>query len=307
MAPAPAGTSGAPPGAPLGAGQDAPGPRGGAGRGPEPLLHIRGLRKHYGGRLGGAPTVAVGGVDLDVHPGEVVGLIGESGCGKTTLVRAALGLLRRDGGTVRILGQDPQDLGGTALTALRRRAQLLLQDPGASLNPGLTLLETVAESARVHRRTDPRSGVPTEQPGAARAALERLGLGHRAGALPHELSGGEKRRATLAMLWLADPLLTIADEPTAGLDAARKAEVLDLLLERRRPDTGFLLISHDLPLVLYACTRVLVMSGGRLVDGFTPAALAGGHPGQEGGLDASPRHPLTRRLLWAAGMLAEPA
>lgn len=256
-----------------------------------PLLHLRGLRKHYGGSFGGPPMVAVAGVDLDVFPGEVVGLIGESGCGKTSLVRAALGLLRRDGGIVRVLGQDPGELGGAALTALRRRAQLLLQDPGASLNPGLSLRDALAESARVHR---------PDAPAAAQDALARMGLSHRAHARPHELSGGERRRATLAMLWLADPELTIADEPTAGLDAARKAEVLDLLLERRRPGAGFLLISHDLPLVLYACTRVVVMCGGRLVDAFTPAELT------QGALATTPRHPLTRRLLWAAGMIAEP-
>jgi peptide/nickel transport system ATP-binding protein len=254
----------------------------------EPLLHVRGLRKHYrgAGLRPAAPTVAVGGVDLDVLPGEVVGLIGESGCGKTSFVRTALGLLRRDGGDVRILGQDPERLRGPALGALRRRAQLLLQDAGASLNPGLTLRETLRESARVHR--------PGE-PGVVDEALAQVELTHRAGAWPHQLSGGERRRATLAMLWLADPVLTVADEPTAGLDAARKAELLDLLLARRKPGAGFLLISHDLPLVLYACTRVVVMSAGRLVDGFTPQDLA-----------TTPRSPITRRLLWAAGMLPEP-
>lgn len=254
--------------------------------GTPPLLHLRGLRKQYVGPLGDAPTVAVAGVDLDVFPGEVVGLIGESGCGKTSLVRTALGLLPRDGGDVRVLGQDPGKLWGSALTALRRRAQLLLQDPGASLNPGLSLGEAVAESARIHRPDVPR---------AAEEALAQMGLDHRSRARPHELSGGERRRATLAMLWLADPELTIADEPTAGLDAARKAEVVDLLLDRRRPGAGFLLISHDLPVMLYACTRIVVMSAGRLVDGFTQDTLT-----------STPRHPLTLRLLWAAGMIAEP-
>ncbi|MFN7144139.1 MAG: ATP-binding cassette domain-containing protein [Myxococcota bacterium] len=250
-----------------------------------PLLRIRGLRKHY--RAGGAHTVAVDGVDLEVLPDEVVGLIGESGCGKTSLVRAALGLLPRDGGDVAVLGEDPERLDARARAALRRRAQLLLQDPGASLNPGLRIREALDDSARLHR-----PGVPD----AAGEALARFGLTHRAEARPHELSGGEKRRVTLAMLWLADPVLTIADEPTSGLDAARKADVLDMLLARRRPGAGFLLISHDLPLVLYACTRVVVMETGRLVDTFTPTTL-----------HTSPRHPLTRRLLWAAGMLAEPA
>lgn len=250
---------------------------------------MRNLTKTWrgGAFFRGASTTAVAGVDLDVHPGEIVGLIGESGCGKTTLVRAALGLVRRDGGDVRVLGQDPAALGPRERADLRRRAQLLLQDPGASLNPGLPIRATLAESARLHR---------PDSPDLAEQALARFDLLPRADAWPHELSGGEKRRVTLAMLWISDPVLTIADEPTAGLDAARKAEVLDLLVGRQGPGRGFLLISHDLPLVLYACTRVLVMSAGRIVDTFTPSTLGEG-----------PRHPLTRRLLWAAGMRAEPA
>lgn len=249
-----------------------------------PLLQTVGLRTEYRRRFSGSVTVAVDGADLRVDPGEVVGLIGESGCGKTSLVRTALGLIRRAAGSARVLGEDPQALSGAGLRALRRRAQLLLQDPGASLNPGLTVRETLAESVRVHR------------PGAADVldeALARVDLAHRADALPSALSGGERRRATLAQLWIADPVLTVADEPTAGLDAARKAELLDLLLARRGPDRAYLLISHDLPLVLYVCTRVVVMARGRVVDEFSPAAL-----------DPASRAPDTHHLLAAAGMIA---
>lgn len=247
-----------------------------------PLLETRALRKVYRRPFGGPTTTAVDGVDLAVLPGEVVGLIGESGCGKTSLVRTALGLLRRDGGEARVLGQDPERLSGRAVRDLHRRAQLLLQDPGASLNPGLTVRQTLRESARLHR---------PGHPGAVDEALARVDLVHRADAWPHELSGGEKRRATLGQLWIADPVLTVADEPTAGLDAARKGDLLDLLLLRRGPDRAYVLISHDLPLVLYACTRVVVLAGGRAVDAFAPAEL-----------DPARRHPVTLALLAAAGM-----
>lgn len=232
-----------------------------------PLLSVRGLAKTYGAHA------AVDGVDLDVFPGEIVGLIGESGCGKTTLVRAALGLIRPTAGTSSIAGEVIRDRPS-------RSAQLLFQDAGASLNPGLTVRETLRESIRVHGGSE----------STIDDTLTRVDLLARADAIPAELSGGEKRRATLAQLFIADPKLTVADEPTAGLDAARKADLLDLLLARRGPDRGYLIISHDLTLVLYCCTRVVVMDAGRIVDTFDRQTAA------------TRQHPRTRALLDAAGL-----
>lgn len=254
---------------------------------PAPLLSLRSFTVRYRPAGGGAALTAVAGVDLDVFPGEVLGLIGESGCGKTSLVRAAFGLVPRAGGEVRLCGLDPARLAGAERVRLRSAAQLLFQDPGSALNPGLRVAEVLAESLRVHRPGLDRAA----RAAAVDAALAGVGLAHRREARPHELSGGEKRRVTLAQLLLTKPRLVAADEPTAGLDAARKAEIIDLLLAGVGPGSGLLLISHDLPLVLYACTRVVVMERGRLVDSFTPSTLRDG-----------PRHPLTVALLDAAGM-----
>ncbi|GDX81134.1 ABC transporter ATP-binding protein [Deltaproteobacteria bacterium] len=222
------------------------------------------------------PVVAVNAVTLQVRGGEIVGLIGESGCGKTSLIRAASGLLRRDGGRVSCLGVDP------AIAARPPpRVQLLVQDAGAALNPELSVEAWLAESARVHRpgSTD-----------AARQALTQAGLGHRASALPAALSGGEQRRLTLAALSLADPLLTFADEPTAGLDAARKAELLDALIARHGPDRALVLITHDVNLARHICTRLVFLHDGRVVDDVSTSNLD----------DA--RSAPARRLLAAAGI-----
>jgi len=230
---------------------------------------------------------AVDGVDLLVNPGERVGLIGESGSGKTTLVRAALGLLGFEGGEVELLGRPLKGLSRGELRTLRTRCQLLLQSPDASLNPGLTVREHLWESARLHQ--------PEADPDALVADhAERVGIDHRLDGLPFALSGGEKRRVGIARLLIADPELTVADEPTAGLDAALKAEITDLLLATRSPGRGHLFISHDIPLIAYACERIAVMYAGRVVEELPVS-----------GIGSLPHHPYTSSLLQAAGFAVD--
>lgn len=225
------------------------------------------------------------GVDLCVEYGEVVGLIGESGCGKTTLVRTALGLLPYRAGRVEVLGQDLATLGRRQLRDLRSHAQLLFQDPAAMLNPGLTVDQHLMESARLHR--------PDQAPEHVVAKVVRqVGLEHRQGAMPRQLSGGERRRVGLARVLVADPKLLVADEPTAGLDAALKADLVELLLSGRGPERAFLLVSHDLPLMAYFCDRLVVMHGGHVVDRIAVPELG-----------RRRHHPYTTLLLQNAGML----
>ncbi|MED5374401.1 MAG: dipeptide/oligopeptide/nickel ABC transporter ATP-binding protein [Myxococcota bacterium] len=246
-------------------------------------LDIKALQVRFGGLLTSEVT-AVHSADLQLHFGEVLGLIGESGSGKTSLVRAALGLGPRSGGSVSLLGQDPAALRGAPLRRLRTQAQMLFQDPDSMLNPGLTVHQHLLESARLHQpQRDPEHLIGK--------ILRQVGLEQRLHALPSQLSGGEKRRAGIARVLLAEPRVLIADEPTAGLDAALRAEMVGLILAERGPERAHLLVSHDLPLVAYACDRVAVMLEGRIVERLPASALR------------QAEHPYTRQLLRHAGML----
>jgi peptide/nickel transport system ATP-binding protein len=255
----------------------------------EVILALRDVVKSYPrrgllGLVAERPPPAVDGVSLEIRRGDVLGLIGESGSGKTTLARLALGLLRPDAGDVLLFGEHVHRLGAAGRRRLRKRAQMLLQSPDASLNPGSRVLDLLVESARLHQ--------PDRNPIAvAQEVAARVGILHRLSGWPHELSGGEKRRVGIARLLVADPELIVADEPTSGLDAALKADIADLLLAGRRSDRAYVIISHDLPLVLYAATRVAVMVGGRIVEIRDMVSF-----GQE------PQHPYTRRLLASSGM-----
>ncbi|MFT5686614.1 MAG: peptide/nickel transport system ATP-binding protein, partial [Myxococcota bacterium] len=212
---------------------------------------------------------------LTVRSGEVVGLIGESGSGKTTLARAAAGLITPTQGTVTLLGTPLTP--ATRLRPLRRQMQVLFQSADAHLNPGMTLTTMLEHSARLHR--------PSEDPAVlAATSLARVGLGDRGDAFPHHLSGGEQRRVGLARVLIVRPKLLISDEPTTGLDATKRADLLELLLSSA---DSHLIISHDLPLIAYAADRIAVMLRGRIIESFPTTALNTTH------------HPYTRLLLGA--------
>ena len=257
----------------------------------EPLLSVRGLKKHYpirGGVLGRVVdhVHAVDGVSFEIAAGETLGMVGESGCGKSTTGRCVMRLIEPSAGEVRFDGKEITGLQGTELRGLRRQMQIIFQDPFASLNPRHTVRGIIGEALVIHRLASSRRDL-TDQ--VARL-LEVVGLQadhmHR---FAHEFSGGQRQRIGIARALAVQPKLVVCDEPVSALDVSIQAQVINLLEDLQEQfGLTYLFIAHDLSVVEHISDRVAVMYLGRVVEIATARALYD-----------NPRHPYTEALLSA--------
>ena len=247
----------------------------------ELLLETRGLHVTFRGRHGETAR-AVDGVDLGVRRGEVLAIVGESGCGKTTLARTIMGLERPAAGEVVYEGE-PLRYSGGFLRSYRGRVQMVFQDPMGSLNPRQTVYEAVAEGLRIQKLGGNEAARVSD-------ALARAGLRPPERFLelyPYELSGGQRQRVVIAGAMVLNPSLLVADEPVSSLDASVRGEILKLMLELvREADVTILVVTHDMGLAWNIADRIAVMYLGRIVEEG---------PAEE--LLSNPRHPYTRALL----------
>ncbi len=257
-----------------------------------PLLAVRALRKDFPGPrrwlgLGHPQHVvrAVADASFVVAAGETLALVGESGCGKSTVARVILRLIPATAGSVEFEGRDLLSLRGRELRAVRRRLQIVFQDPYGSLNPRMTVRQTLREPLDIHRIA---TGAARED--RVRSLLAEVGLGvELANAYPHELSGGQRQRVGIARALAVEPALVVCDEPVSALDVSVQAQVLNLLADlRAQRRLTYLFIAHDLAVVRHIADRVAVMYLGRVVEQAPAPTLYG-----------DPRHPYTASLLSA--------
>ena len=261
-----------------------------------PLLDVRDLHVHFAihgnfvqrllSRESGSVR-AVDGVSFALRPGEVLGVVGESGSGKTTLGRAIVGLADPTGGSIRYRGDEIAMVSDRTFRPLRRKIQMVFQDPHASLNPAMDLETALAHPLRIHGAP---AGEQTRQ--QVRDALDRVGLSpveRFINKLPGDLSGGQKQRAVIARAIILGPELLVADEPVSMLDMSVRAKILELMLELKNDlDLTYLYITHDLATAKFFCDRVAIMYLGRIVE-----------IGPTDEIFADPKHPYTKALLAA--------
>ena len=255
-----------------------------------PLVEVRDLRVEYVIRKGlfqkPSRVRAVDGLSFDIRRGEVLAVVGESGCGKTTLGKAITRLLEATAGSVTFAGEDLLSVRGEALRKMCHRFQTIFQDPYESLNPRQSIFDIVAEPLLIHRR----GGKPGELRAKVLGALEAAGL-HPAEEIaqryPHHLSGGQRQRVSIAASMVLEPEFIVADEPVSMLDVSIRAEILRLMLELRdRNHLTYLFITHDLSLAWMIADRIMVLYLGKLVELGTADEII-----------HAPRHPYTRALV----------
>ncbi|MEM9485381.1 MAG: ABC transporter ATP-binding protein [Cyanobacteria bacterium P01_F01_bin.116] len=271
----------------------------------EPLLRVKDLVKHYTieqnllsklfNRTPPETIKAVDGISVELQPGEVLGLVGESGCGKSTFSRTLMQIIPPTSGRVEFMGQNLVGMARSQLQAQRRNFQMIFQDPHACLNPMMTIGRGIADPLLVHRLA-----TSADAKRQVHIMLKRVGLVptedyyHR---YPSDLSGGQQQRVAIARALITKPKLVICDEPVSMLDASVQAQVLELMLELKDElDLTYLFITHDLWVARYLCDRIAVMHSGKIVELESTEKLF-----------TQPQHPYTKTLLAAAPLLAKPS